>query len=155
MFLEYEWMNRILMIIVALCSGVGVAAGTFAFFLVIKVLPRIIQKSGLQDKVMSVENTVVKGTFIGTILSLCFWKDYWMFEVFGRILLTVYGLCAGIFAGCISIALAEILDVFPIFLRRIHLQTKYCEALLFVMAIGKLVGSLFYFCLGYGIQNSM
>ena len=48
-------------------------------------------------------------------------------------------------------ALAEILDVFPIFSRRLKIQKYMLEGLLFVMALGKMAGSLFYFFAGYGI----
>ena len=56
---------------------------------------------------------------------------------------------AGIFVGCIAVALAEILDTFPIFFRRLHLKDDVGTVMLFVMAIGKMLGSLFYFLTGY------
>ena len=136
---------------IGLCSGLGVAAGTFAFFLVIRVLPRMIQKAKLNHKVIFIENVVIRGILFGTVLSLFTWRKKWLFALFGKTLLSIYGLSAGIFAGCIAVALAEILDTFPIFFRRLKLQEHLAEGLLFVMALGKMVGSLFYFLAGYGI----
>ena len=136
---------------IGLCSGLGVAAGTFAFFLVIRVLPRMIQKAKLNHKVIFIENVVIRGILFGTILSLFAWRKKWLFALFGKTLLSIYGLSAGIFAGCIAVALAEILDTFPIFFRRLKIQEHLAEGLLFVMALGKMVGSLFYFFAGYGI----
>lgn len=131
--------------LVGLCAGLGVAAGTFAFFLVMRLLPRMIQKAKLGDKSISVENTVVKGIMFGTVLYFWRWQGGWMAWILGSSLLTIYGLCAGIFAGGIAVALAEVLDVFPIFFRRLKLHERYCGGLLFIMALGKMVGSLFYF----------
>lgn len=144
-------LNHIILAIVAFSSGIGVAAGTFAFFLVIRVLPRMIQKAGLAHKVIRIENTVIKGILVGTVWSLFSWKKRLIFILLGKSLLTIYGISAGIFAGCIAVALAEILDTFPIFFRRIKIRNELLEPLLFVMALGKMIGSLFYFLTGYGI----
>ena len=144
-------LKSITLLIIGLCSGLGVAAGTFAFFLVIRVLPRMIQKAKLNHKVIFIENVVIRGILFGTILSLFAWRKKWLFALFGKTLLSIYGLSAGIFAGCIAVALAEILDTFPIFFRRLKIQEHLAEGLLFVMALGKMVGSLFYFFAGYGI----
>ncbi len=147
------FLKSLILIGVGLCSGLGVAAGTFAFFLVIKVLPRMVQKTKLEHKTISIENTVIKGILFGTVLSLFTWKKRLLFAILGRTLLTVYGLCAGIYAGAIAVALAEILDTFPIFFRRLKLKEGLCEPLVFSMALGKTLGSLFYFLMGYAILS--
>ena len=139
------YLKSVLCVLIGLCSGVGVAAGTFAFFLVIRVIPRMVQKAQLSDRILSVENMVVKGVLFGTVLSFFTWKKRFLFAILGKTLLTIYGMSAGIFAGCIAVALAEILDVFPILFRRLHLPERYCEPLLLVMAVGKILGSLFFF----------
>lgn len=135
--------------IIAFCGGIGVAAGTFAFLLVIRVIPRLIQKARLEHKVIFIENMVFRGVMFGTLLSLFSWKKKWLFELLGKTLLTFFGISAGIFTGCIAVALAEILDTFPIFFRRIKLKEEDSEALLLMMALGKMIGSLFYFFFGY------
>ena len=147
-------LNSLIMILAALCSGIGVAAGTFSFFLVIRVLPRMVQKAKLKHKIISIENMVIKGVLFGTVLSLFTWKKKWLYWLLGKTLLSIYGMSAGIFSGCIAIALAEILDTFPIFFRRLKLDERFCESLLFIMAVGKMIGSLFYFLLGYGIISA-
>ena len=145
------FLKSFILLITGLASGVGVAAGAFAFLLVIRVLPRMIQKAKLNHKIVFIENIVIRGLLFGTILSLFTWKKRWLFALLGKTLLTIYGLSAGIFAGCISVALAEILDTFPIFFRRLKIEENYVEIFLFIMAIGKMVGSLFYFFAGYAI----
>ena len=137
--------------IVGFSSGIGVAAGTFAFLLVIRVIPRMLQKANLEHKVIYIENIVFRGILFGTILSLFNWKKKWLFELLGKTVLTFFGISAGVFTGCISVALAEILDTFPIFFRRLKIHEEYNEGLLFVFALGKMIGSLFFFLSGYGI----
>ena len=136
--------------IVGFSSGLGVAAGTFAFLLVIRVIPRMLQKANLEHKAIYIENIVFRGILFGTILSLFNWKKKWLFELLGKTVLTFFGISAGIFTGCISVALAEILDTFPIFFRRLKIHEEYNEGLLFVFALGKMIGSLFFFLAGYG-----
>ena len=146
------FLNTILLIGAGFCGGVGVAAGTFAFFLVIRVIPRMIQKAGLEKNIMDIENKVIQGVLFGTLFSFFMWKKKWMYWLLGKTLLTIYGLSAGIFAGCIAVALAEILDTFPIFFRRVNLKESIVEGFLFVLAFGKIAGSLFYFFGGYGMK---
>ena len=144
-------LKSLFMILVGLSSGIGVAAGTFAFLFVIRIIPRMIQKARLEHKIIFIENTIFRGIMFGTALSLFSWKKKWLFELFGKTLLTIFGMSAGIFVGCLAVALAEILDTFPIFFRRLNLKDEFGEVLLFVMAIGKLIGSLFFFFSGYDI----
>ena len=144
-------LKSLILLLVGLCSGLGVAAGTFAFFVVIRVLPRMIQKAKLEHKVIFIENILIRGILFGTVLSFFLWRKKWLYVIFGKTLLTFYGLSAGIFSGCIAVALAEILDTFPIFFRRLRIKEHLAEGLLFVMALGKMAGSLFYFFSGYGI----
>lgn len=143
------FLKSLFLILVGLCSGMGIAAGTFAFLLVMRVIPRMVQKAKLEHKVIYIENVVFRGILFGTILSLFSWKKKWLFVLLGRSILTIAGLSAGIFVGCIAVALAEILDTFPIFFRRLRLKDDVGTVLLFVMAIGKMLGSLFYFLTGY------
>ena len=109
----------------------------------------MVQKAKLEHKVIYIENMVFRGVLVGTVLSLFSWKKKWLFELLGKTLLTIFGMSAGIFVGCLAVALAEILDTFPIFFRRVHLAEEYGEILLFVMAMGKMIGSLFFFLTGY------
>ena len=143
-------LKSLFLILVGVASGLGVAAGTFAFLFVIRIIPRMIQKARLEHKIIYIENTVFRGVMFGTILSLFSWKKKWLFELLGKTLLTIFGMSAGIFVGWLSVALAEILDTFPIFFRRLSLKDEFGEVLLFVMAIGKMLGSLFFFFAGYG-----
>ena len=117
--------------------------------IIIRIMPRMIQKAKLEHKVIYIENMVFRGILFGTVLSLFSWKKRWLFDLLGKTLLTIFGMSAGIFVGCLAVALAEILDTFPIFFRRVQLDESYGEILLFIMAMGKMIGSLFFFLTGY------
>lgn len=175
------FLKSLILIFMGLFSGIAVSAGTFAFLLVIGVVPRMLRTTNLMDKVLAVEMVIVAGVVIGTIMALWDGVPYadvlasygqrigsWLTAAvrgLGHLLLIVYGLSAGIFVGCIAVALAEILDTFPIMFRRLKLswemgekttgqktskwQTIPLEWMLFSMAFGKLAGSLFSFFGGY------
>lgn len=147
-------LKSLFLLLVGVSSGIGVAAGTFAFLLVIRVIPRMVQKAKLEHKIIFIENTVFRGIMFGTILSLFSWKRKWIFTILGRSILTIFGLSSGIFVGCLSVALAEILDTFPIFFRRLSIKESFGPIMILSMALGKMVGSLFFFLAGYGIINS-
>lgn len=147
------FLKSLFAILVGLSSGIGVAAGTFAFLVVIRIIPRMVQKAKLEHKVIYIENIVFRGIIFGTILSLFSWRKKWLFTLLGKTLLTIFGMSAGIFVGCLAVALAEILDTFPIFFRRLHIEEQYGEIFLFVMAMGKMLGSLYFFLTGYGTIN--
>ena len=147
------FLNSFILIFIGFCGGVGASAGTFAFMLVIRVIPRIIQKAKLSNRVMWIENMIMCGILFGTLFSLFDWERQLFFAVLGKILLIIFGASAGIFVGCTAVALAEILDTFPIFFRRLNISESANEKLLFCMAIGKTLGALFFFYFGYGLQG--
>ena len=143
------FLKSLFLITIGLSAGLGIAAGTFAFLFVIRVIPRMVQKAKIEHKIIYIENIVFRGIMFGTIMSLFSWKKKWLFTLLGRSILTIAGLSAGIFVGCFAVALAEILDTFPIFFRRIQLKENLASGMIFLMAIGKMLGSLFFFLTGY------
>ena len=137
------WSKQLLLVFWGLMAGSATAAGTFAFIMIIGVIPRLVAKFKCAAVTLSVENAVVLGGMTGSILS--------MFNTvrvpLGIPLLVLFGLNAGIFVGGLSVALAEILDTFPILFRRFHVK----RGLFWVvtsLAVGKLCGALFFFLAG-------
>ena len=63
---------------------------------------------------------------------------------FAGCLLPVMGLFGGIFVGCWAMALAEMLDLFPIFIRRIRM-VRGIGAVMIGIALGKGLGALLFF----------
>lgn len=159
------WIRHVMLAFLAFLAGVGVSAGTFAFILVIGVVPRILRRTNLARRVLLVESMIQAGGIIGNVLSVCYVSDLFIWQPavyfsdsaggmllrgMGHLLIAVYGICAGIFVGCISVALAEILNTFPILFKRFHLK-RGLQWVMLMMALGKFVGALFYFATGYSM----
>lgn len=137
--------NHILLGFVGIMAGLAVSAGTFAFIIVIKVVPRMIGKCNRAAEALHFEQAIMAGGIFGNIISV-----FPQIRLpFGSLFLWVYGISAGIFVGCLAVALAEILDTFPIMFRRIRLKTGLPWVMLF-MALGKTCGALYYFLQGIG-----
>ncbi len=118
------WIEHVFMGLLALCAGMAVSAGTFAFLMVIGVLPRVLGKASLAKRVMLTENLVMAGVVVGAALSVVSWEAPWadchsiLVRGMEWCITAVYGLSDGIFVGCIAAAMAEILRTLPINVRR-------------------------------------
>ena len=65
-----------------------------------------------------------------------------------------FGLFAGIFVGCLALAIAEMLDTIPIFARRIGFRHGLGIVVLSI-ALGKAAGSLLYFMKAVYLHGGM
>lgn len=133
-----------------------VSAGVFTVLFVVGLVPRFAGRTDTARCEIFYEECLVFGALLADILSVFPIRNS-LGEImsnvsFGNILLTVLlvmiGIFAGIFVGCLSIALAEVLDGIPIFARRIRLKMGVSIAVLAV-ALGKIAGSFVYFIYGF------
>lgn len=134
------WINHAFLSLVGLASGLAVAGGTFALIVSLKIIPRIVGISHLAKRTMCFENMIILGGIWGTLFSVF---PMIRFPV-GHWFIALYGLCSGIQVGCLLMALAEIVNVFPVLFRRANLKIGLSWVIL-SLAAGKLAGSLFYF----------
>lgn len=133
------WIREIFMAFVGLAAGFAVSAGVFAFIISIGVVPRMIGKSKTATDILIYENVILLGGTLGNLISIFHWKIPW-----GMPLLIPFGLSAGVFTGCLAVALAEILNSFPIMFRRLKIK-EGLNWMLFSMAMGKMLGSLYFY----------
>ena len=140
--------REIFMAVIALLAGAGVSAGVFAFVLVIGIVPRILRYSKMKNIIL-VENIMICGVIAGNISSVAAGT---LSMPAGELIIALYGLCVGIFVGCIAVALAEILHTFPIIFNRMKLRAGL-GLVVIAMALGKLAGALYYFMTGYTITS--
>jgi len=126
-----------LLAIIGFAGGLVVAAGVFAFITLLGVLNRLASKTNTAKHILLYENMVILGGILGNT-----WFIYQWDIPFGIIGLILFGLFSGIFVGCQAMALAEVLDVIPIFAKRIKIKygMPYIVA---SIAIGKAVGAFF------------
>lgn len=150
-------MRRVFLIILGSSYGLLAAAGVFTVLVAIGLVPRFAGKTHTAGKVLLYEEMVVWGTIVGGIVSI--FPEYFkpaelvreylgryenLWEILGLFGQGVFGVFAGMFVGCLALAIAEMLDSIPIFARRISFRHGVGLAVL-SMALGKLCGSLFYF----------
>ncbi len=123
-----------------LAAGGAVAAGTFAFIIMLGVVPRMIGKSKTASSIMGYENAIIIGGILGNLVSVFLTMQIPL----GHAFLVLYGTSAGIFVGCNAVALAEVLQSFPIIFRRIKIKQGLSYAII-AFAIGKSLGCLWFF----------
>lgn len=123
--------------IIGFAGGVSVAAGTFALITALGIIPRLASRMGVAEHVYKLESAIVLGGTIGSLLSV-----YHFPMRIGDVGIIIFGLFAGIFVGCLSMALAEAVRVFPVLCQRINLNYGI-YLLIFMMAAGKALGTLY------------
>lgn len=137
------WVNQLILAIIGLSSGALVAGGLFGFIVSLGVVSDFADRTGTANKISLYEDAVALGGICGNVAYV-----YKIQLVHSSIILGFVGLIAGIFVGCWAMALTEILNVFPIFVRR----TKIVQAvpyLILSIAVGKGIGSFIYFTMGW------
>ena len=144
--------SHILIGLLAIACGIAVSAGTFAFILVIGVVPRMIKKNNMGNHIFEIENSIVFGVMVGAIFSVFEWEARFPIPWMAHVMIAIYRLAAGIFVGCSAVALAEILNTFPILFRRLYIN-RGLSWVMIAMAFGKLAGSMYYFFCGYGLPK--
>ena len=135
--------TQILLAVIGLSGGMAVAGGLFAFIVELGVVADFADRTHTADKIFFYESCAALGGLIGNIL--------YVFHIGlpgGTWFLAVYGILAGIFAGCWAMALAEILNVFPVFIRRAKV-VRYLTVLVISIALGKGLGACLFFYRGW------
>ena len=128
---------NLLQMFVGFSGGFVVGGGFVAFITVLKIIPRLVQLSKTNRLIKVYIASIVLGLMFGTILS--FYPGNWHTPL---ILLTIFGVLHGIFNGMLAAALAEILHVFPVLLKRMKVD-GFLLWLLMAIMFGKIIGSLF------------
>ena len=133
------WINWIVLAFLGLAFGLAISAGLFAFLIGLGVVSDFADRTHTGKYVTLYVDFIVVGGILGNM--------FWVYQVDflrGSWLLLGFGLLSGIFVGCWSMALADILNIFPIFIRRAKITTGL-SWLVVGMALGKSLGSLLYF----------
>lgn len=144
----------IFLIIAGISAGLLISFGMFTVLFVLGMIPRFAGKTHTANKIVWYEESVIWGCVAGGIYSL--FQPFIGFGNFnnaniGILILGVGGFFAGVFVGCLALAIGEMLNTIPIFARRIGFRHGLGLAIT-SMALGKLVGSFYYFGAGFGGQ---
>lgn len=154
------FLKEIFLGVIGLSFGLLSSAGVFTVLVSVGLVPRFAGKTHTSKKVFLYEEMVVCGTITGGLVSLFEERlkiGEWIlsghlipeavWQGLGNGFIALFGLFAGMFVGCLALAIAEMLDSIPILARRIGFRHGLGIAILAV-ALGKLCGSLLYFLLG-------
>ena len=126
-------------VLVGLSAGAAASAGVFALITVIGILPRWAGHTRTARHVSLYEWSVILGGTAGNLIFLL------QPSLPGKeIFVAAVGLFMGIFVGGLIMSLAEVLDVFPILLRRGRIQSGIPWMVLSI-GIGKMLGAYLYF----------
>lgn len=139
------FLRQVFLCFIGLSAGGIVAAGVFAFLVIIGVFPRLIGITHTKKHIILYESIIILGGVLGNI------SDIYEFPLGfgGNVFLGIYGLSVGIFVGCLVMSLAETLKAFPVFSRRIHLGVGL-QYIVLSLGLGKLMGSLVFFAERFG-----
>ncbi|MCI9231000.1 MAG: hypothetical protein HFH96_07820 [Lachnospiraceae bacterium] len=150
-------MRNFFLILIGGSYGLLAAAGVFTVLAAVGLVPRFAGKTHTAEYVTIYEEMVIFGTLTGCVLSVfsryCRFHAWWqqrcpqyvnLLDGAGTAFQAVFGLFAGMFVGCLALAIAEMLDSIPILTRRISFRHGLGLAII-SMAAGKICGSLLYF----------
>ena len=135
--------KQILMALIGLSAGSIVAGGLFGFVVSLGIVSDFADRTGTANRIGLYEDAVAVGGILGNLVLL---YDIPLTAI--SPLMGVFGMFSGVFVGCWALALAEVLNVFPIFLRRINV-TKGIGFVILGIAIGKVLGASAYFFFGW------
>ena len=124
-------------LLLGLGGGLAVGGGLVAFITVLGVIPRLAQLSRSGTWIRFYEWAGILGIQFGT------WVSFYRFSILpSPFLAAIVGLFAGVFIGLLAAALTEVLNVWPILVKRMGMGGQLLF-LLMAIALGKVAGSLF------------
>ena len=138
--------NDIFLMITGISAGLLISFGMFTVLFVIGMIPRFAGKTHTGDKLVWYEESVIWGSTIGGVYSIFYSRvniSQYLSQWGSIIALSISGLFAGVFVGCLALAIGEMLNTIPIFTRRIGFRHGLGIAVI-SMALGKFAGSLYY-----------
>ena len=129
---------RLAAVFLAGCGGLTVAFGTAAFILALGIVPRIAAVSATRKQILWYEDCVMTGIFAGMLLEICDTEI-----ALPTVSLVFLGLLGGLFFGCWTIALGEILNMYAVLMRRLRIRVGL-GMVIWALSLGKTAGILLY-----------
>lgn len=134
----------VLLALIGLAAGFVVAGGVIALMVGLGVITRFVGITHTAKHVRLYETAILLGGIFGNLLGV-----YQMTLPLGAVGLIILGGFSGIFVGGWILALAEVVNIFPIFARRIGI-TKGYSLIVIAIAMGKVLGSMWHFYMRWG-----
>lgn len=137
------WWKEILMAVVGLCGGLAVAGGLFALIIALGLVAEFADQTHTARHILWYEDAVAAGGILGNLISI-----YQFPLPFGEAVAGIFGIFAGVFVGAWAMALTEIINIIPIFARRLDFR-RGLELLIVSMALGRTAGALIFYYFGF------
>lgn len=137
------WWKEILMAVVGLCGGLAVAGGLFALIIALGLVAEFADQTHTARHILWYEDAVAAGGILGNLISI-----YQFPLPFGKAGAGIFGIFAGVFVGAWAMALTEIINIIPIFARRLDFR-RGLELLIVSMALGRTAGALIFYYFGF------
>lgn len=139
-------LRYIILVITGISSGTLVAGGVAALLTSVGVVTRVAYHTGTSKKIVHYENCIIAGSIIGNAVVI--YEPRMNLQSVTPVvwipLITLMGICMGIFVGCLAMSLAEALDVSSISFRRMEIS-HYLWMVILAVAIGKFAGNILFF----------
>ena len=139
-------LRYIILVIIGISSVTLVAGGVAALLTSVGVVTRVAYNTGTSKKIVHYENCIIAGSIIGNAVVI--YEPRMNLQSVTPVvwipLITLMGICMGIFVGCLAMSLAEALDVSSISFRRLEIS-HYLWMVILAVAIGKFAGNILYF----------
>ncbi|MCC8136473.1 MAG: stage V sporulation protein AB [Clostridiales bacterium] len=130
-----EW----ILILTGFSGGFLVAGGVASIMVGLGIITRFIGITHTARQILWYEDAILLGAVAGNTVTVF---DFEL--VTGVWLMAMAGLFIGIFVGGWILALAELVDIFPVYSRRLGIQNG-ARAIVVTLAAGKTAGSFLYF----------
>ena len=131
-------------ILTGFSAGFIVAGGVVALMIGLGVIVRFIGITHTASKIQYYEDAILLGAVCGNLMTI--YSFEWNFSEW---ILVPAGVFMGIFVGGWILALAEVINIFPVYFRRLGI-VKGLRWIVITIAIGKVSGSLLHFYMRWG-----
>ncbi|MCF6466473.1 stage V sporulation protein AB [Clostridium sp. Cult2] len=139
MFLGGERSGKVILIfLIGVSTGITVGSAAAAFLTLLKIVPRVTQVTETKEYIKLYEYVIIIG---GIIASLIYFSDVKL--SFSKYFCVPVGIIIGVFYGLFASALAEILNVIPVFAKKFKAKHEL-QYIIGALIFGKVLGALYY-----------
>lgn len=117
-------------------NGIIVGSGAVALLTLLDIVPRLAQVTDTYDRIKTYENVIIIGAVLAAVTTLA-----GISINLGKFAVVIVGSFIGVFVGLLASALAEVLNVIPIVIRRFGLE-GYAGYIVYSLVAGKVLGAL-------------
>ncbi|AKL94962.1 stage V sporulation protein AB [Clostridium aceticum] len=128
-------MSYIIIPLIGFSNGIVVGSGIVALITLLDIVPRLGQLTKTYKFTVAYQNAIIGGATIAAFLSLIN-KGINT----GAIFVILIGFAMGTFVGLLASALAEVMNVIPVLIRRFKIE-EYVFYIVYSLILGKTIGS--------------